>query len=178
MGHLHSFQKIKSRINAWYSGSLLQMNFREQPEIKKVLILDTDDLQAVPREIEVPVFQRIEMISGTLKELEKKIKELQKSGESVWVRAVNTGDFYAKLQYTLSECCTAGNVKIISSVNSQDNPALEQLQHRASEKLVEVTPRAVFERLLEDMTEEHRKELTDAFDEACRRLEEDDINAE
>jgi biotin synthase-related radical SAM superfamily protein len=154
------------------------MNFREQPEIKKVLILDTDDLQAVPREIEVPVFQRIEMISGTLKELEKKIKELQKSGESVWVRAVNTGDFYAKLQYTLSECCTAGNVKIISSVNSQDNPALEQLQRRASEKLVEVTPRAVFERLLEDMTEEHRKELTDAFDEACRRLEEDDINAE
>ena len=178
LGHLHAFQQIKSRINAWYSGSLLQMNFKEQPEVKKVLILDTDNLKEAPQAIQVPSFQRIETVSGSLKELKKKIKELQESGESVWLHAVNTGDFYAKLQSDLAELCSVGEVKLITCENSQANPALGQLQHRASEKLVEMTPRTVFERLLKDMTDEHRLELIGAFDEACRRLEEDDVNAE
>lgn len=177
LGHLHVPQQVKGPINAWYSGALLQMDFKDFSDVKKLLILDSEKLKEPPREVIIPCFQRIEKISGTLDELRQQIKELGKSGESVWVRAFHTGDFEPRLSYILSECCTNTQVKVIKCDNQQMNPALTQYR-RNSEEPVEITPQTLFERVIANMSDERKQMLTAAFMEAYRLLENEEDQAE
>ena len=177
LGHLHSYQKVPGKLNAYYSGSLVQMRCNEKMENKKMLLLDTCDLQKEPEIIELPVFQKLEKISGSMEEIHNRLDELILSGEDVWIDVLNTGNFEANLQPLLASKCAGTTVKLISCDNSKINPALSQYR-RNSVKLEEVTPKKIFERLLEGIAEEKRPELLGAFNEAVRSLEEDDANAE
>ena len=177
LGHLHVPQQVKSKINTWYSGALLQMDFKDFRDTKKLLILDSEKLDAAPREVEIPRFQRIEKISGSLDELRAKIGEFAGTGESVWVYAYHTGDFEPRLSYILSGYCANTQVLVIKCDNQQMNPALTQYR-RSTEEPVEITPQKLFARVIENMSDERKQILTAAFMEACRLLENEEDKAE
>ena len=177
LGHLHVPQQIEGKINARYSGALLQMDFKDFNDIKKLLILDSDKLKEDPVEVMIPCFQRIEKISGTLDELREKIEEFSKCGESVWVYAFHTGDFEPRLSYILSGFCANTQVSVIKCDNQQMNPALTQYRRNADEP-VEITPQKLFARVIENMSDERKQTLTAAFMEACRLLENEEDKSE
>ena len=177
LGHLHVPQQVSGRINTWYSGSLLQMDFKDFRDTKKLLILDSDKLDEAPVEVVIPCFQRIEKISGTLDELRAKIEEFSQCGESVWVYAFHTGDFEPRLSYILSGYCANTQVLVIKCDNQQMNPALTQYRRNTDEP-VEITPQKLFARVIENMSDERKQVLTAAFMEACRLLDNEDDKAE
>lgn len=119
LGHLHSSQNIE-RENIRYSGSPIAMTFGELATRKSVSVVDFEGEKfAGVREIAVPVFQQMERISGDLDKIEKRISELENSGEPVWVEITHTGtqtpgDFREKLEEILMGC---ENIKVLEVID-------------------------------------------------------------
>ena len=115
LGHLHSAQFI-GRENIRYSGSPIAMGFGEAGQKKSVSIIETDGRNLVSvKEIPVPIFQRLERISGSIDELASKISELGHEDESVWVEVTHKGEAEMNLHERLNECAKLyPNVEILS----------------------------------------------------------------
>ena len=180
LGHLHTAQPVGGRVNCRYSGSLLQMSFGDQDCRKVVLLLDTARLSDPPLEIPIPVFQKIEKITGDTDAIRKRLNELKSQAESVWVCAENTGEFDPDLQQRLNSCCEKSPVRIITCRNLRENPILKNRQFYSGKKLSELNPQQVFLHLLEErqLPAEKQAPLLQAFHEAVRELAEDDARAE
>ena len=105
LGHLHSPQYI-GRENIRYSGSPIAMGFGEAGQNKSVIVIETDGRNiAELKEIHVPVFQRLERISGDMNQLENDIKTLGSMNESIWLDVTYTGsEIQGDLQDKLNEC--------------------------------------------------------------------------
>jgi len=179
MGHLHIPQCIAGKPNFRYSGSLLQLNFSDSDEKKTVLLLDTDHLDDAPQEIPVPVFQKMEKITGGIEEIKARIGELKKEDQSIWLCIENTGDFEPQLQQILDSCCAGSRLKLLSCHNRKANPVLRQRDHLGGKKLNELTPAMVFQSLLDEsgIVPERKTALLAAFREAEKDLAESDGNA-
>ena len=90
LGHLHSAQKIK-RENIRYSGSPIQMDFGEAGQQKSVYIIELDGKNLINiRDVKIPIFKRLERISGDFDELCAEIQTFQ--NESVWLDVTYTGE--------------------------------------------------------------------------------------
>lgn len=177
LGHLHNPQNVGSSHRFRYSGSLLQMSFGDTNSKKSVTILDTDKLDCPPATAELPCICPLLKISGSLNQLKEKINELAEKYTRCRIHAENTGEFEHNLQIKLNDICSNSDVKVISCSNLAPNPALVKIRPKAQD-LQKLTPRDVFCTLLEDYTDERKKELTSAFNEALRTLEEQDKNAQ
>ena len=91
--------------------------------------------------------------------------------------AFHTGDFEPRLSYILSGYCADTQVSVIKCDNQQMNPALTQYRRNTDEP-VEITPQKLFERVIENMSDERKQTLTAAFMEACRLLENEEDKSE
>ena len=180
MGHLHIPQCIGKKTNFRYSGSLLQLNFSDNETPKIVLVLDTDHLDDPPREIQVPVFQKMVKITGEIQEIKARIDELKKSGQSVWLSVENSGEFEPQLQQLLVTLCENTRLQIISCRNRKANPVLRQSDRLGGKKLDELTPEMVFRSLLDEggIAPDRKAALLAAFREAEKELAETDVKAE
>ncbi|MBQ3450290.1 MAG: exonuclease SbcCD subunit D C-terminal domain-containing protein [Synergistaceae bacterium] len=126
LGHLHSAQYI-GRENIRYSGSPIAMGFGEAGQNKSVSVIETDGKNLVSvKEIPVPVFQRLERISGDMNELENEINTLGHENESIWLDVTYTGeDIQGNLQDKLNNCVKKFPLIDILSVRDEspkDNP--------------------------------------------------------
>ena len=180
MGHLHIPQCVAGKQNCRYPGSLLQLNFSDRNTEKKVLILDTARLAAPPQEIEVPVFQKMEQITGEIEPLRARIEELRTRQESVWLRIENTGEFEPQLPQLLASFCEDSPLQILSCHNRKPNPMLRRRDSLGGKKLDELTPEMVFRSLLDESggAPERKAALLRAFREAETELAESDVKAE
>ena len=180
LGHLHTPQSVGGRENCRYAGSLLRMSFGDHDSDKAVLILDTDHLSDAPRSIPIPVFQRMEKISGSLEVIRRRLDELKEEKCSVWVHAENTGPFESGLQQKLSAWCEKSAVRILSCRNLRENPALRLRRPEDGRKLRDLAPEQVFTRLLagRQLPPERQDALLKAFREAVQELSEEDRNGE
>ena len=180
LGHLHSPQKIEGKINCYYSGSLLQMSYGETDNAKSILLLDSSDLTAEPQKISVPVYQRMEKISGDHTEIFARIDELITLKTSVWLYVENTGDFDPSLQTKLENKCNGTELVLISSKNMADNPAICSRKPGSSKKLSELTPEEVFTQMLNSKKyeKEFHNSLLTAFREVVTEVENADPNAQ
>ena len=125
LGHLHSPQK-SGRENIRYSGSPLAMGFGEAGQNKAVYVLELDgkNLSGL-REIRIPVFQRLERISGDLDEIAGRIQELAGHNESVWAEVTYTGDDLAPdLQANLHAFTKSAPMVEILSVHNEAKRAV------------------------------------------------------
>jgi exonuclease SbcD len=77
LGHIHKPQEVKKGIV--YSGSPLQLGFRENYQ-KKVVLLDSESMEY--KFIDVPKFREFVSLSGSFEEVRERIKEI-KSGSFV-----------------------------------------------------------------------------------------------
>lgn len=119
LGHLHSPQKI-GRENIRYSGSIAAMTFGELGVRKSVSIVDFDGRNfAGVNEIPIPVFQRMERVSGDWNAIIQGIRELGGLSESVWAEVTYTGsekpgDIQERLAEILKDY---RNVEVISVID-------------------------------------------------------------
>ena len=115
LGHLHSPQKI-GRPNIRYSGSPLAMSFGELGVTKTVSIVDFDGRNfAGVREIDIPVWQKMQRIYGDMAKIENDIKNLVSKNESVWAEVIYTGNEQpVDIQSRLSELVKDSAVEILS----------------------------------------------------------------
>ena len=102
LGHLHRAQRVSGYNHIRYSGSPLPLSFDETGNQKQVLLVDfaqsrEPDIQA----LDVPVFQRLASLKGSLSTIESEFDTLLKNTneESLWLEVeVGSDDYVSDLQ--------------------------------------------------------------------------------
>ena len=115
LGHLHIAQRVSKNDFIRYCGSPIPMGFGEAPQHKKVLILTINNEKKEIEEINVPCFQDLVRISGTLQEIIDKIEGL-------------------KNDHNTSQSETPKNLPN-NSLNNVSNNTSSDLPHSASGKM-------------------------------------------
>ncbi len=91
LGHLHQSQKVNGKNHIRYSGAPLAMSFGESTQKKELLIIDfsTENLtiKTEVKALEIPVFQPLKLLKGTLPILIDELNELALKGDAIWVEA-------------------------------------------------------------------------------------------
>ena len=171
LGHLHSPQYI-GRENIRYSGSPIAMGFGEAGQDKSVILIETDGRNiAEMKEIHVPVFQRLERISGDMKQIENGIKLLGTQNESIWLEVTHTGRPEINLQERLNDCVKNYSSIEILSVYDESIPDELKLTH-VNDDLEKISPVDMLNLLLDgkNIPEEQRKILIPLYQEILRDL--------
>ncbi|MBQ9403372.1 MAG: exonuclease SbcCD subunit D C-terminal domain-containing protein, partial [Synergistaceae bacterium] len=147
LGHLHSAQKA-GRENIRYSGSPIAMTFGECETQKSVTVIELEDGKALTREIPVPVFQRLERISGDMNHIISEIRTLALADESIWLEITYTGqEFIGDLQERLAGVMKEFPKLEILSIYNEGGRALEaqNTDNTIPEGLEKITPMQMLE---------------------------------
>ena len=179
LGHLHLPQKVGGKENCRYCGSLLNMNFCSKETKRQILVLDSDHLEEKPEVVEIPVFQEIRIVSGTLDEIRTNLEHLKSDNKSYWIKVVNTGYFEPNLRTLLANICDNTLLDVISYENSSRNP--EITKHLPEERVkFEFTPENVFSDLLNSsgIEAEKTEQLKQLFYTIVAEMNEYDTNKE
>ncbi len=186
LGHLHSHQKVFGRDDRRYSGAPLAMTFDEAARLaagqsKVALLGEFEEAGMVTiRTIPVPVFQRIETISGDWGVIAEQLDHLARQGASAWLRVVYTGEavlpdlreqIRAAVADTAMEALQIGNPRTLAAIYRPDDEVAT---------LSQLEPTDVFVRCLEDQNvpEDQRAALSAGFSEILLHLAESDDRAE
>ncbi|MCM4160694.1 exonuclease subunit SbcD [Antarcticibacterium flavum] len=177
LGHIHKPQKVNAAVPTYYSGSPLPLSFSERRDEKRVLLLDTAAL-GEPQSIPVPVFRSLLKISGSLEELQQKLREpgSVKELDTLIEVEMQEEDYDANKIFLLDELVTGFQ-----------QPGFEIVKHRASfrnkisgageiynnRQLEDLKPREVFTELIERHAydENTHREILGAFDELLEELQ-------
>ena len=170
LGHLHSPQKV-GRSNIRYSGSPIALTFGELDVKKSVSIIDFDGKNfAGVREIHVPVFQKMERISGNMAGIEREIRAFIDKNESTWLEVMYTGnEAVGDLRERLDEIVKGSLVEVLSirnesvsnipivqhnNINPSDIKPMEMLERYYSEKNISEAKREIFTPLYKEILRE------------------------
>jgi len=178
LGHLHVPQIVDKKEHIRYSGSPLPIGFGEASQEKKVIIIEFSEGQRRIEEITVPVFQKLLRISGSIKDIIKRIEELKL--ESAWLEIEYKGkDIIPNLRQVIDEALVATSLESLQIKNRQ---VMEKVAMAisADETLDDLNEIEVFNRCLDafETSEEDRVGLISAYREILRDLQEEDLNAE
>ncbi|WP_019617236.1 exonuclease subunit SbcD [Psychromonas ossibalaenae] len=177
LGHLHRAQKVQKSNHIRYSGSPIALSFDETKKQKKINIIEFDtDNSLTVNEMEVPVFQKMLVISGDLESVTEQLQALKREldGESAWVEVKLQQAFYlSDVHALLSEQVLESEIEILKISSPTIN---ENNQYQGSEKstLDNLTPTDLFQHRLEiedSYSEQQREQLTMLFAEVCSEVE-------
>lgn len=175
LGHLHSAQYI-GRENIRYSGSPIAMGFGEAGQNKSVSVIETAGKDLVSmKEIPVPVFQRLERISGDMNKLEHDINTLGHENESIWLDVTYTGEnIQGNLQDKLNDCVKKFPLIDILSVHDESIKDSNQ-SLSVPDGLDSITPLDMLNFCFDenDTPKEQRDILVPLYEEILRGLEVD-----
>jgi len=167
LGHFHIPSAIKENIR--YCGSPIPMGFGEASQQKSVVIIDFKN--NTKNEMIIPVFQKMESIKGDKNLISKKLSELKKGGESVWVEIIYDGnELFADFQSWIDEQTAGTKIEVLKI---QDKRILDKVltqEHAAS--LDDLNEFDVFDKLLEDrnLPDEQKAELKELYREVAADL--------
>lgn len=182
LGHFHRPQKVRSSKNAYYSGSLVQIDFGEGGEEigsenssadsgKSVYIIDTENIAAEPVRVPIPQKRKFVTLRGTVSEIEKQFDQIARSGEPCYLRAINTGEycgsFIDRIRQRAEEIKDKDQVKdhvagdrmiVVTAENEKCNPVIGHQYRNLDEngkplQIEKLEPRTVFLRLLAEKNE-------------------------
>ncbi len=170
LGHLHLPQSVGAP-HCRYAGSLLAMNFADQPRSRQGWVIDTAH-PASPEPLLLPTLQKMARLRGDFDTLTGELDRLVAAGESVWVEAEYEGDAYrANLHQELLRRTADTPVEVLFTRNRK---LFSQLAGDPStvETLDSLTPEAVFARCLKrsDLPPEQTAELLNAFREIAAAI--------
>ncbi len=184
LGHLHVPQTVAGSEFIRYSGSPLPMGFGEARQKKSLCLVEFSEgnkkkagsSKPSVSLIDVPVFQRLEKISGDWAALELRLRELTSQNESVWTEIHFTGsEIIPDLRERLDRTVNGSQVEILAVRNRR---VIEQAlsQERPDEEPGDLSETEIFERLLErhETAEEQRRELRSAYAEIVKNIKEND----
>ncbi|QOI53795.1 exonuclease subunit SbcD [Rouxiella badensis] len=163
LGHIHKAQKIAKTEHIRYSGSPIPLSFDEASNEKSVYLLDftADKLNAVETLV-IPRSQPMEIIKGTLAEIEKQLLPYAglENGKVVWLDIeVATQDYLSDIQGRVQQLTDPLPVEVVLLRRSKEQRLLG-LQQQEKETLKELSVTEVFERRLaqENAPEEGRQQ--------------------
>lgn len=179
LGHLHVPQPVGGRECVRYSGSPLAMGFGEAAQAKQVCIVEFVPEKTV-RLLPVPVFQRLERVTGDWLQVEARLTALKAAGEAVWLEVTHTGhEVIDDLRERLDGLITGSMLEVLKARDARK--AWQVLNRQAQdETLDDLSPDEVFARCLDagQVPPEQRGELEQSFGEILQALQEADLRAE
>ncbi|SDT86837.1 Exodeoxyribonuclease I subunit D [Pseudomonas pohangensis] len=155
LGHIHRPQKVGGHEHIRYSGSPIPLSFDETGQQKNVLLVDLDagGLQQVEA-LDVPLFQPLLSLRGSLKELEALIADAAQQGSGqtpVWLEIMVTSDDYlSDLQSRLLLLTDGLPVEVLRTRRQRGD--VEPTLPTQRETLEELSPTDVFSKRLEAET--------------------------
>ncbi len=173
LGHLHSAQMVGGKDHFRYSGAPLKMSFSEANQNKYVIQLEIGDhkIKKIDK-IEVPEFQRLESVSGTMEEIKSEIKKLACGDESVWLEVIYKGkELQGNLQQNIQELTADTKLEILRIKNMNVyNHAI--LKDKNTPDLKSITEKEVFEKCLQDnqVIPEEQQLLTQLFNQVLEDI--------
>ncbi|EIC84453.1 exonuclease subunit SbcD [Serratia sp. M24T3] len=163
LGHIHKAQKIAKTEHIRYSGSPIPLSFDEASNEKSVYLLDytADQLNSIET-LAIPRSQPMEIIKGTLAEIEKQLQCYEKNQETlpVWLDIeVATQDYLSDIQRRIQQLTDPLPVEVVLLRRSKEQ-RLSGLLQQEKETLKELSVSEVFERRLaqENTPEEGRQQ--------------------
>ncbi len=180
LGHLHVPQTVGGEARLRYSGSPIPMGFGEAKQRKLVLELEFAGRVPTVSEIEVPGFQPLEKLAGSLDDVTSAIAALRSAGSSAWLEIDYAGDQPASVVQETLEAALEGSLLEIRRIRSNRAIAQSLRQNGADETLEQLDPEAVFERCLEASGTDDalRPALMESYREVLRSIHEPDVRAE
>ncbi len=175
LGHLHRAQCLGGNSARRYAGSPLALDFGESQK-KSVVLVDIEKAGCTPviETIEVPAFDRLEQVDGTLEEILSRLRALVSEDEPMFCEVIHDQGAYAP---RLAEACreaTAGSrvelVRIMSRAVAQNRVATSD---RISD-VHTITPEAMFALKLsrtEGLADNQKAKLAAAYREVLFDLE-------
>lgn len=177
LGHLHVPQIVGKRETVRYSGSPLPMGFGEANQQKQVVLVDfqPDSLFPVIETIDVPTFQKLQKISGSLEEIETQLQTLTAVDRSVWVEVSYDGTLSPSvLREHLDRIVEGSGVEILRLENIR---LTDHVLHPDSwqQTLDDLDEREVFRRRLssEDLENGEAELLTTLYEKILFSLQEE-----
>ena len=181
LGHIHRPQKVAGLEHIRYSGSPIALSFDESKQQKQLLQVDLDSTGLLGVEvIEIPCFQRLISLSGSLAELEHQFAELagQLDPDAVtWLEIqVQVDDYYADLDERVNALCAELPVEVLRVRRLRGNK-VAGLSRDSGEVLAELTPAEVFAKRLhnEELSDDDIKMLKDLHGQVLESLQEADV---
>jgi exonuclease SbcD len=180
LGHLHIAQRVGGKEHLRYCGSPLPMGFGEAKQRKKVVIVDFERNRPKIEEINIPQFQALERISGSLSEIREKIAQLKNENSRAWLEIEYTGiEVFENLRELLEEELKDSSMEMLRIRN---NRLVERIMGKISEDetLDDLDERDVFQRCLDafEVPADQRAELWTSYNEILKELLEKDQYAE
>ncbi|MCC5825902.1 exonuclease subunit SbcD [Alkalimonas sp.] len=150
LGHIHRPQIVGKQPHIRYSGSPIPLSFDELGSAKQVLLVQfaNDQLDTVTP-LEVPRFQPMALLKGSLKELEQQLSSYPEQAEQpTWLSIeVALDDYLSDLQQRIQALCADKAVEVLQLRRARTRQR-QSLQQQQNETLTELTPQQVFDRRL------------------------------
>jgi exonuclease SbcD len=175
LGHLHVPQSVNGRDTCRYAGSPLPMSFAEADQPKSVTCAEFGAQSGAPvtvRTLPVPIFQKLEPLSGTPETILRRLGDLVQTRASVWVE-IRVTEGEGLLDTFWNDTATLAKdtpVKILARVNARAARRRAERAAEETERLDTLSPEAVFAMRLaeEDLSAAERAEYTALFNETAR----------
>ncbi|WP_375748707.1 exonuclease subunit SbcD [Vibrio sp. HN007] len=178
LGHIHRPQLVAKKEYIRYSGSPIPLSFDELKSQKQVVVVEFEESQSASiKPVDVPMFQKMQVLKGDLAEIETQLKDLSDTEETIWLSiVVRVQDFLSDLQQRVQAMTEGMNVEVIQlqrergvqslSMNSNQNETLSELS------AIEVFDRRLANELFESDEEKLRvKRITQTFHEIVHDVE-------
>lgn len=177
LGHIHRPQLVGGLNHIRYSGSPLTLSFDELGQKKQMLLVDLneDGLQQVTP-LEVPVFQAMATVRGSLAELENAIPQAAQAGSAerpVWLEVTVCEDDYLSDLQTRVQSISEGHAVEVLRIRRDRSEAIARLQAESRVTLEELQPQDVFSQRLAplNLQPDVQTELQSRFDTVMQALQ-------
>ena len=151
LGHIHRPQVVAKSEHIRYSGSPIYLSFDELNSRKQVVMVEFEGAaRKAITPVDIPVFQPMSTITGSLAHLEQAIASLEVSGDRpTWLcLQVDSDDYLSDLQQRVQAMIDGVNVEVLQ-LRRVRNKQRQMLSQQQTETLAELTPTEVFEKRLE-----------------------------
>ena len=165
LGHIHRPQRVAKSDIIRYSGSPIPLSFDELGTQKQVLVVSFDGHQATSVEsVPVPLFQDMQVLRGSLDDIEQALSEFENQEASTWLCIeVTTQGYLSDLHQRIQAMVEGKPVEVLQLRRVQQQQAVG-MSNVYEKDLSELSPQEVFEKRLELLDSE-----ADATKEALRQ---------
>ena len=178
LGHLHVPQKVNGNECIRYSGSPIPMGFGEANQKKQVVIVEFGSSSPKVSTVNIPSFQNLERVTGTLQKVSESIQTLMVENPRSWLEVELTDDLKVpNIQEKFEQLISNSEIEIRCIKNKR---LVENIMAKGEkeETLDDLTPQDVFNMCLDEYSVpvDNRQKLKSLYQEVLRSLEEEDSN--
>ena len=180
LGHLHIPQRVGGHEHIRYSGSPIPMGYGEATQQKKVVLIEFNGNQRTIEEINLPCFQPLARLKGSLDEITLAIEQLKTAQSRAWLEIEYTGsELIGNLRDLLDHTLEGSSMEIRRIKNKRImDKIINKIQE--NETLDDLNIHDVFERCLDanNILTSDRNEMIALYNTVVKSIYEHDVNAE